>query len=119
MESLFHFVFLHPLQSFSVDHQIIPYLFYLVSPIRLSRQPNMCFSKPVPLTCNILAGADPNNPYASSPKETLSNALKTLFLQKFVKPSTVKPACFNSSHVMSEHDGIGLESSSNRHLQSQ
>jgi hypothetical protein len=59
---------------------MIPYLFFeLVPQISLSRQPNMFFSKPVPLTCDILAGTDPSNPHTSSPKETFSNALEIYF----------------------------------------
>ncbi len=40
------------------------------------------------------------------------------FLHKFVKPSSVKRACFNSFDVMREHIGMWLERSSKRHLQS-
>jgi hypothetical protein len=62
-------------------HDFLSFSLNLVPPIRLSRQPNMCFSKPVPvqLTCNILAGADPSNPYTSSPKGILSNVLEIYF----------------------------------------
>ncbi len=72
-------------------------------PIKLSRQPNMCLSKPVPLTFNISAGTDPSNPYFRSPKGTFSKALEMFFLHTFVKPSSVKHAYFNSSDVMREH----------------
>ena len=48
-----------------------------------------------------------------------SKALEMFFLHKFVKPSSVKCACFNSSDVMKEHNGMGLERSSKRHLESQ
>ncbi len=51
----------------------------LVPPIKLSRQPNMCLSKPVPLTCNISAGTDPSNQYFRSPKGTFSKALEMFF----------------------------------------
>jgi hypothetical protein len=79
-ESLSHFVALHPLLNNSVNHQMIPYLFFeLGPPIKLSRQPNMCLSKPVPLTCKIYAGTDPSNPYFRSPKGTFSKALENLF----------------------------------------
>ncbi len=79
-ESLSHFVALHPLLNNSVNHQIIPYLFFeLVPPIKLSRQPNMCLSKPVPLICNISAGTDTSNPYFRSPKGTFSKALEMFF----------------------------------------
>ncbi len=119
VESLSHFVALHPLLKNGVNHQMIPYLFFeLVPPIKLSRQPNMCLSKPVPLACNISAGTDPSNQYFRSPKGAFSKALEMFFLQKIVKPSSVKRACFNSSDVMREHIGMGLERSSKRHLQS-
>ena len=79
-ESLSHFVALHPLLNNGVNHQMIPYLFFeLGPPIKLSRQPNMCLSKPVPLTCNISAGTDPSNPYFRSPKGTFSKALECFF----------------------------------------
>jgi hypothetical protein len=46
MESLSHFVALHPLLNNGVNHQIIPYIFFKLGPlIKLSRQPNMCLSK--------------------------------------------------------------------------
>jgi hypothetical protein len=62
---------------------MIPYLFFeLGPPIKLSRQPNMCLSKPVPLTCNISAGTDPSNPYFRSPKGTFSKALEMFFFAK-------------------------------------
>jgi hypothetical protein len=54
----------------------------------------MCLSKPVPLTCNISAGADPSNPYFRSPKRTFSKALEMFFLYKFV----------NSLSAMDGHD---------------
>jgi hypothetical protein len=57
----------------------LSYYFELGPPIKLSRQPNMCLSKPVPLTCNISAGTDPSNPYFRSPKGTFSKALKMFF----------------------------------------
>jgi hypothetical protein len=118
-ESLFHFVALHSSLNNGVNHQMIPYLFLkLGPPIKLSSQPNMCLSKPVPLTCNIYAGSDPSNPYFRSPKGTFSKALKMFIFHKFVKPSSVECACFNSSDVMREHIGMGLERSSKRHLQS-
>ncbi len=118
-ESLFHFFALHPLLHNGVNHQMILYfIFELGPPIKLSRQPNMCLSKPVPLTCNISAGTDPSNPYFRSPTGTISKALEMFFLHKFVKPSSVKHVCFNSSDVMREHVGMGLERSSKRHLQS-
>jgi hypothetical protein len=79
----------------------------------------MCLSKPVPLTGNISAGKDSSNPYFRSPKGTFSKALEMFFLHIFVEPSSVKHACFNSSDVMREHIGMGLERSSKRHLQSQ
>jgi hypothetical protein len=93
-------------------------LCYSALPIKLSRQPNMCLSKPVPLTCNISAGTDPRNPYFRSAKGTFSKAFKMFILHKFVNPSSVKRACFNSSDVMREHIGMGLERSSKTHLQS-
>ncbi len=76
VESLSHFVALHPLLSNSVNHQMIPFFFELGPPIKLSRQPNMCLSKPVPLRCNISAGTDPSNPFFRSPKGTFSKALE-------------------------------------------
>ncbi len=81
VESLSHFVALHPLLNIFVNHQMIPYLFFfeLVPPIKLSRWPNMCLSKPVSLTCNISAGTDPSNPYFRSPKGTFSKALECFF----------------------------------------
>ncbi len=92
-ESLCHFVTLHPLLNNGVNHQMIPYFFFeLGSPIKLSRQANMCLSKPVPLTCNISAGTDPSNPYFRSPKGIFSKALEMFFLHIFVKPSSVKCA---------------------------
>ena len=80
-ESLSHFVAQHPLLNIGVNHQMIPYLFFCewVPPIKLSRQPNMCLSKPVPLTCNISAGTDPSNPYFRSPNRTFSKALEMFF----------------------------------------
>ncbi len=81
-ESLSHFVALHPLPLLNndVNHQMIPYLFFeLGPPIKLSRQPNMCLSKPVPLTCNISAGTNPSNQYFRSPKGTFSKALEMFF----------------------------------------
>jgi hypothetical protein len=98
VESLSHFVALHPSQNNGVNHQKIPYLFFfeLRPPIKLSTQPNMCLCKPMPLTCNIAAGTDPSNPYFRSPKGTLSKALDMFFLHKFVKPSSVKCACTSS-----------------------
>ncbi len=79
-ESLSHFVALHPLLNNGANHQMIPYLFFeLGPPIKLSRQPNMCLSKPVPLTCTITAGTDPSNPYFRSPKGTFSKALEMFF----------------------------------------
>jgi hypothetical protein len=119
VESLSHFVAMHPLLNNGVNHQMIPYLFFQLGPsIKLSRQPNMCLSKPVPLTCNIFAGTDPSNPDFRSPKGTFSKALELFFLHIFLKPSPVKHACFNSSDVVREHIGMGLEISSKRHLQS-
>jgi hypothetical protein len=80
VESLSHFVALHPLLKNGVNHQIIPYLFFkLGPPIKLSRQPNIILSKPVPLTCIISAGTDPSNPYFRSPKRTFSKALEMFF----------------------------------------
>ncbi len=80
VESLSHFVTLHPLLNHGVNHQMIPYLFFeLGPPIKLSRQPNMCLSKPVPLTCNISAGTGPRNLYFRSPKGTFSKALEMIF----------------------------------------
>jgi hypothetical protein len=80
MESLSNFVALHPLPNNGVSHQMIPYLFFeLGHPVKLSRQPNMFLSKPVPLTCNYSAGTDPSNPYFRSPKETFSKALDMFF----------------------------------------
>ncbi len=119
-ESLSHVVALHPLLNNGVNHQMIPYLFYfkLGPSIKLSRQPNMCLSKPVPLTCNISAGTDPSNPYFRSSEGTFSKALDIFILHKFVKPSSIERACFNSSDVMREHIGMGIEISSKRHLQS-
>ncbi len=119
-ESLSHFVALHPLLNNGVNHQMIPYIyiyiFELGLPIKLSRQPNMCLSKPVPLTCKICIEIDSSNPYFRSPKGTFSKAFDVFFLHKFVKPSSVQCACFNSSDVMREHIGMGLERSSKRHL---
>ncbi len=119
-ESLSNFVALHPLLNNGVNHQMIPYLYFfeLVPPTKLLTQPNMCLSKPVPLTCNISVGTDPSVPYFRSPKGIFSTALEMFFLQKFVKPSSVECACFNSSDVMREHIGMGLERSSKKHLQS-
>ncbi len=80
VQSLSHFVVLHPLLNNGVNHQMIPYLFFKLGPhIKLSRQPNMCLSKPVPLTCNISAGTDPSNPYFRSPKGMFSKALEMFF----------------------------------------
>jgi hypothetical protein len=68
------------LLNIGVYHLMIHYLFFeLEPPIKLSRQPNMCFSKPVPLTGNISAGTDPSNPYFRSPKGTFSKALEMFF----------------------------------------
>ena len=68
-ESLSHFVALHPLLNIGVIIKwFLTFFFELVPPIKLSRQPNMCFFKPVPLTCNISAGTDPSNPYFRSSK---------------------------------------------------
>ncbi len=118
-ESLSHFVALHSLLNNGVNHQMIPYLFSKLGPwIKLSRQPNICLSKPVPLTCNIFAGTDPRNPYFRSPKGTFSKALERFCLHIFVKPSSDKRVYFNSSDVMRKHIGMGLERSSKRHLQS-
>ncbi len=79
-ESLSHFVALHRLLNNGVNHQTIPYLFFkLGPPIKLSRQPHMCLSKPVPLMCNISAGTVPSNPYFRSPKGTFSKALEMFF----------------------------------------
>jgi hypothetical protein len=119
VESLSLFVAQHALLNNGVSHQMIPCIFFkFVPPINLSRQSNMCLSKPVPLTCNISAGTDPSKQYTSSPKGTFSNALEISFLHKFVKPSSVKHACFKSSEVTRENVGMGLDSSSYRHLQS-
>ena len=89
-----------------------------VSEINIPRHSNIYFNKPVPLTCNISEGVHPRSPYTLSPRGTFSKALIKSFLQRFLNPSSVKRACCNSSNVISEHDGMGLESSSNRHLQS-
>ena len=96
----------------------LSFFFELGPPIKLSRQPNMCLSKPVPLKCKISAGTDPSNPYFRSPKGTFSKALEMFFFHKFVNSSSVKLACFNFSDVMRDHIGMGLERSSKRHLQS-
>jgi hypothetical protein len=105
-------------QRYKSSNDSLSFFFELGPPIKLSRQPNMCLSKPVPLTCNISAGTDPSNPHFMSPKGTFSKALEMCFLHKFVKPSSVKCAYFNSSGVMREHISMGLERSSKRHLQS-
>ncbi len=55
------------------------FFFKLGPPIKLSRQPNMCLSKPVPLICTISTGTDPRYPYFRSPKGTFSKALEIFF----------------------------------------
>jgi hypothetical protein len=94
MESLSHFFALHPLLNNGVSHQMIPYLFFeLVPPIRLSKQPNMCLSNPVPLTCNILAGTGSSNPYFSLSKGTFSKALEIVFCNNLLDhPQSNVPA---------------------------
>ncbi len=94
VESLSHFVALHPLLNNGLNHQMIPYFFFkLGPPIKLSRQPNMYLSKPVPLTCNMSVGTDPSNPYFRSPKGTFSKALKRFFLHKFVNSLSAMDGC--------------------------
>ncbi len=78
----------------------LSFFFELGPPINLSRHPNMCLSKPVPLTCNISAGTDPSIPYFRSPKGMFSKAFEFFFWNKFVEPCSVKYACFNSSDGM-------------------
>ncbi len=81
VESFTHSVALHPLINNGVNDQMIPYIFFfkLGPTIKLSQQPNMCLSKPVPLTCNISAGTDPSNPYFRLPKGTFSKSIENVF----------------------------------------
>jgi hypothetical protein len=66
-------------QQCKSSNDSLPFFFELGPPIKLSRKPNMCLSKPVPLTCKISAGTDPSNPYFRSPKGTFSKALEMFF----------------------------------------
>ncbi len=119
VESLSNFVALHPLLNNRVNHQMIPYLLFLNWGLQSNYQDNQtcasvsqCHWHVTFLQKQILVIHDSGHQKGHSQKHW------KCFLHKFIKPSSVKRACFNSFNVMREQIGMGLERSSKRHMQS-
>ncbi len=117
MESLSHFVALHSLLNNGVNHQMIPFFsnWGLQSNYQVNQTcvwVSQCHWQVTFLQEQILVIHTSGHLKGHSQKHW------KCFLHKFVKSSTVECACFNSSDMMREHIGMGLERSSKRHLQS-
>ncbi len=101
---------LHPLLNNGVNHQMIPYLFFnwgLQSKYKDNQTcvwVSQCHWHVAFLQEQILVIHTSGHQKGHSQKYW-----KCYCLHKFVKPSLVKRACFNSSDVMREHIGMGLE----------